>query len=66
MTRFWYENAVILPRYLRKTDGFWPKIGQIWVFSCTFFFVQHMKFLRAARNFTIIFEVTARKNMGKT
>jgi len=49
-----------------KTDGFWPKIGQIWVFSCTFFFVQHMKILRAARNFTIIFEVTARKNMGKT
>nr|DAX23744.1 MAG TPA: hypothetical protein [Caudoviricetes sp.] len=57
---------MILPKYLRKTDGFWPKIGQIWVFSCTFFFVQHMKILRAARNFTIIFEVTARKNMGKT
>jgi hypothetical protein len=63
---YWYENAVILPKYLRKTDGFWPKIGQIWVFSCTFFFVQHMKILRAARFFTKIFEVTARKNMGKT
>lgn len=62
----WADFALKLPRYLRKTDGFWPKIGQIWVFSCTFFFVQHMKILRAARNFTIIFEVTARKNMGKT
>nr|DAM95142.1 MAG TPA: hypothetical protein [Caudoviricetes sp.] len=37
MGEYWYENAVILPKYLRKTDGFWPKIGQIWVFSCTFF-----------------------------
>nr|DAD72783.1 MAG TPA: hypothetical protein [Siphoviridae sp. ctYBm1] len=36
------------------------------MFSCTFFFVQHMKILRAARIFTKIFEVTARKNMGKT
>jgi hypothetical protein len=61
----WVDFALKLPRYLRKTDGFWPKIGQIWVFSCTFFFVQHMKILRAALNFTIIFEVTARKKHGE-
>ena len=33
--------------------------------AARFFFVQHMKILRAARNFTKIFEVTARKTWGK-
>lgn len=42
------------------------KLVKFGCLAARFFFVQHVKILRAARLFTKIFEVTARKNMGKT
>ena len=52
--------------FLGKLMDFGLKLVKFRCLAARFFFVQHMKILRAARNFAIIFEVTARKNMGKT
>ena len=41
------------------------KLVKFGCLAARFFFVQHMEILRAARIFTIIFEVTARKKHGE-